>query len=50
MRAIFLAGLACEEPVVADVVEAVGQDMHQEAADELVCVECHQLIVSLRPF
>jgi hypothetical protein len=28
--------LAVEEPVVADAVEARRQNMHQEAADELV--------------
>ena len=41
------AGLAGEEAVVADAVEACGEDMHQEAADELVGIERHQLVVSL---
>ena len=44
------AGLAGEEAVVADAVEARWQDMHQEAADELVGIERHQLVVSLGAF
>ena len=36
------AGLAREEAVVADAVEARWQDMHQETADELACVECRR--------
>jgi hypothetical protein len=43
-------GLAGEKAVVADAVEARWQDMHQEAADELVGVERHQLVVSLGAF
>ena len=42
------AGLAGEETVVADAVEALRQDVHQEAADELVCIE-HHLLVALGP-
>ena len=44
--------LACgarEEPVVADAVEALGQDVEQEAADELVRRERHGL-VAIAPF
>jgi hypothetical protein len=44
------AGLAGEKAVVAHAVEARWQDMHQEAADELVGVERHQLVVSLGAF
>src|SRR5260370_32573303 len=40
------AGLAGEEAVVADAVEARWQDMHQEAADKLVGIERHHLVVS----
>jgi hypothetical protein len=47
---IAVAGLAGEKAVVADAVEARWQDMHQEAADELVGVERHQLVVSLGAF
>src|SRR6516164_160365 len=36
-----------EEPVVTDAMKSVGQDMDQEAADELVGVERHQLIASV---
>jgi hypothetical protein len=43
-------GLAREEAVVADAVEARWQDVHQEAADELVGIERHDLVVSLGPF
>jgi hypothetical protein len=41
------AGLTGEEAVVADAVEARWQDMHQEAADELACIERHHPVVSL---
>jgi len=33
-----------QEPVVADAMEAFRQDVHQEAADELVCRKCHELV------
>src|SRR6202023_758672 len=36
-----------EEAVVTDAVEPVGQHMDQEAADELVGVERHQLVASV---
>ena len=36
-----------EETVVADAVETVGQDVDQEAADELVGVERHELVASV---
>ena len=36
-----------EETVVADAVETVGQDVDQEAADELVGVERHKLVASV---
>src|SRR5215204_1533900 len=39
-----LAGGAGEQAVVADVVEALGQDVEQEAADELVGGERHDLL------
>ena len=48
-RDILGAGLAGEQTVVADAVEALRQHVHQEAADELVGIERHHL-VSLRPF
>ena len=35
---------AGEQAVVADAVEAAGQHVHQEAADELVGIERHQLV------
>src|ERR1700730_12769418 len=40
-----------EEPVVSDAVETVGQDVDEEAADELVGVERHELVsgVALGP-
>jgi len=47
---IFGAGLAGEEAVVADAVEARRQHMHQESADEFVRVERHHLVVSLGAF
>ena len=37
-----------EEPVVTDAVEPVGQYMDQKAADELVGVERHELVASVR--
>src|SRR5205807_9222001 len=36
-----------EEAVVTDAVEPIGQDMDQEAADELVGVERHQLLLGV---
>ena len=36
-----------EKAVVTDAVKAVGQHMDQEAADELVGIECHQLVASV---
>ena len=39
-----------EEAVVTDAVKPVGQDMDQEAADELVGVERHQLVAGVRPW
>src|SRR5579863_3814619 len=48
-RDIAGTGLAGEEAVVADAVEALRRDMHQEAADELVRIERH-LLVSLGAF
>ena len=36
-----------EETVVVDAVEPVGQDVDQEAADELVDVEHHQLVAGV---
>ena len=38
------AGGLGEQAVVADAVEALGQDVDEEAADELVCCERHNLI------
>jgi hypothetical protein len=35
-----------KEPVVADAVEALGQDMHQEPPDELVRLERHGLVAA----
>src|SRR5437660_5564205 len=36
-----------EEAIVADAMEPVGQDVDEEAADELVGVERHQLLASI---
>ena len=36
-----------EETVVSDAVETVGQDVDQEAADELVGVERHELVAGV---
>src|SRR3984893_341870 len=36
-----------EEAIVADAVEPVGQYVDQEAADELVGVECHELVAGV---
>jgi len=38
------AGGFGEQTVVADAVEALGQDVDEEAADELVCCERHHLV------
>jgi hypothetical protein len=38
------AGGIGEEPIVADAMEAVGQDVQQEPADELVRIERHDAI------
>ena len=38
------AGDLGEQAVVADAVEALGQDVDEEAANELVCCECHHLV------
>ena len=39
-----LAIAAGEQDAVADAVEALRQDVEQEAADELVGGECHDLL------
>ena len=33
-----------QQAVVADAVEALGQDVDEESTDELVCGECHALV------
>src|SRR3989442_4918878 len=38
------AGGLGQQAVVADAVEALGQDVDEESADELVCGECHLLV------
>ena len=43
-RDILGAGLAGEQTVVADAVEALRQYMHEETADELVGIERHHLV------
>src|SRR4051794_26815327 len=43
------AGRLGEQAVVADAVEAVRQDVNEEATDELVCCERH-VLVSLTAF
>ncbi len=40
---VVVPGGVGEEPVMADAVEAFGQDVLQEAADELVSGQCHGL-------
>src|ERR1700731_3139871 len=44
------SGGIVEQAVVADAVEPLRQDMHEEAADELVGIERHHLDVSLGTF
>ena len=39
MREIYGSVAASEQSVVSNAVEALGQDVEQEAADELIC-EC----------
>src|SRR4051794_37762733 len=39
----FAAG-ACEQPIMADAVKSLGQDVKQEAPDELVSSEGHRAI------
>ncbi len=41
---IILACAAGEQAVVADAVKALGQGVQQEAADELIGGECHDLL------
>ena len=43
-RDVFRAPAIGEEAVVSNAVETVGQDVDQKAADELVGVECHELV------
>ena len=43
-RDVFRAAAVGEEAVVSDAMEAVGQDVDQKAADELVDVARHQLV------
>src|SRR5262249_36920656 len=38
------AGGLGQQAVVADAEEALGQDVDEESADELVCGECHALV------
>jgi hypothetical protein len=44
-RAMISARAVGQEPVVADAVEALGQDVEEEAADELVRRERHRLVL-----
>ena len=41
-------GAIGEQPVVANAVEAAGQDVDEEAADELVRWQCHGLVKDRR--
>src|SRR6516165_987956 len=43
-RDVFRAPAIGEQAVMTDAVETVGQNVDQKAADELVDVECHQLV------
>ena len=43
-RDVVGAGGFGQQAVVADAVEALGQDVDEESADELVCGECHALV------
>ena len=36
-----------QEPIVADAMKALGQDVQEEAADELVRIECHDAVAGL---
>src|SRR5262249_20599811 len=40
------AGAIGEQPIMADAVEALGQDVNEEAPDELVSCEPHRLPVT----
>ena len=44
---IFSAGRVGEQTIMADAVKAVGQDVQQEAADELVRIEGHDAVAGL---
>ena len=46
-RQVGLATAVGEQPVVADVMEAAGQDVQQEATHELVRIERHRLVMPL---
>ena len=47
-RASFCFAVAvAEEAVVADALEAIGQDVQQEAADEFVRVQRHRLLLAV---
>src|SRR5215831_10113575 len=43
-RDVVGAGGLCQQAVVADAMEALGQDVDEESADELVCGKCHPLV------
>src|SRR5262249_31985249 len=43
-RDVVGAGGFGQQAVVADAMEALGQDVDEESADELVCGECHALV------
>ena len=44
IRAMLLAGRAGQQAIVADAVEALWQDVHQETTDELVGIERHGFV------
>ena len=43
-RDVVGAGGLGQQAVVTDAVEALGQDVDEESADELVCGKCHLLV------
>src|SRR6266566_704862 len=43
-RDVVGAGGLRQQAVVTDAVEALGQDVDEESADELVCGECHPFV------
>ena len=45
MREFIVVDMVGEQAVVADAMEAFGEDVEQEAADELIDIEVHGFMV-----